>query len=120
MEVLCRFDWPVVEERWRSPSSAFSVEPEVGRRVQLVGELDIAGVPALRASLGDLDGDIELDCSGLTFIDCSGLRVLQNAQLACETAGVRLCLIAPAPCLTRLIDLAGLNGFFEIGVRPNP
>lgn len=66
-----------------------------------------------------MHGDIEIDCSGLTFIDCYGLRVLQEVQRACETAGVRLRLVAPSWCLTRLVDLAGLDGFFDIGDGPD-
>ena len=85
-----------------------------GGRLRLVGELDIAGVPALRALLASVDGDIEIDCSGLTFIDCAGLRVLQETQRACETAGARLLLIAPSRCVTRLLDLFGLDGFFDV------
>lgn len=80
----------------------------------MAGELDLAGVPALRAMLADVDGDIELDCSGLTFIDCAGLRVLEETQRACEPEGVHLYLIAPSRCVTRLLDLAGLNGFFDV------
>jgi anti-anti-sigma factor len=82
--------------------------------LRLIGELDLAGIPALQAELTDMEGDIELDCSTLTFIDCAGLRVLQEAKRACETAGVRLCLIAPSRCVTRLVDLAGLDGFFDV------
>jgi anti-sigma B factor antagonist len=85
-----------------------------GRRLRLVGELDLEGVPAVRALLANVDGDIEIDCSGLTFIDCSGLRVLMEAQHACEAAGVRLCLVAPARCLTRLVDQVGLDGVFAV------
>jgi anti-sigma B factor antagonist len=80
----------------------------------LVGELDMAGAPALRAVLADVDGDIELDCSGLTFMDCSGLRVLQETRLACETKGVRLRLIAPSRWVTWLLELAKLDGCFDI------
>jgi anti-anti-sigma factor len=81
---------------------------------RLVGELDIAGVPPLRAMLTDADRYVELDCSGLTFIDCSGLRVLQEMRLACDDAGGNLCLIAPPRCLTKLLQLAGFDGFFDI------
>ena len=81
---------------------------------RLVGELDVASAPALRDCLADMDGDIELDCSGITFIDCSGLTVLVDRQHACQAAGVRMCLVAPSRCVMRLLELAGLNGFFDI------
>jgi anti-anti-sigma factor len=91
-----------------------------GGRLRLAGELDIAGVGALRALLAGVDGDIEIDCSGLTFIDCAGLTVLQDTQRACETAGVRLLLIGPSRCLTRLLDLFGLDGFFDVSDGSSP
>jgi anti-anti-sigma factor len=85
-----------------------------------VGELDVAGVPLLRAALDDLNGDIEIDCSGLTFIDCSGLGVLQQAQCAFNAKGVSLCLIAPSRWVTRLLDLAGLDRFFDVRNGSSP
>lgn len=85
-----------------------------GARLQLIGELDIAADPVLRASVAEVDSDIELDCSGLTFIDCSGLQLLQELRHACDAEGVRLTLIDPARCLTRLLDLVGLDGFFDV------
>jgi anti-anti-sigma factor len=91
-----------------------------GGRLRLVGELDIAGVPPLRALLAGVDGDIEIDCSELTFIDCAGLSVLQETQRACETAGVRLLLVRPSRCLTRLLDLFGLDGFFDVCDASSP
>jgi anti-anti-sigma factor len=109
METSDRCDGPIVEEE-----PAFFVKAGAGGRVRLFGELDIAGVPALRAVLVGVDGDIELDCSALTFIDCSGLRVLQEAARACETAGAHLWLIAPSRCVIRLLGLTGLLGRFDV------
>ena len=45
------------------------IEQAGPRRLCLSGELDMAGVPEVRARLGAMTGDVELDCSGLTFID---------------------------------------------------
>jgi anti-anti-sigma factor len=83
----------------------------------LIGELDMAAFPALGALLAHADDDIELDCSGLTFIDCAGLQWLKQVRRACEAGGVRLTLISPSPCLTRLLDLVGLDGFFDVRDR---
>ena len=83
--------------------------------LRLVGELDIATGPALRAALDEMDGnDIVLDCSGLTFIDCSGLRVLVETHHRCATDGFNLTVRAPSRCLTRLLELTGLDGFFSV------
>jgi anti-anti-sigma factor len=87
-------------------------------QLRLLGELDIAGVPAVRAELAGSDGDVEIDCSGLTFIACSGLKVLVDAYRTCQAQGVRLSLIAPSACVIRLLDLTELNGFFDIRQGP--
>jgi anti-anti-sigma regulatory factor len=45
----------------------------LGGCLRLVGELDVAALPALHAALDEGAGkDIILDCSELTFIDCAG------------------------------------------------
>jgi anti-sigma B factor antagonist len=120
MEVSSKFNEPIVEEQPECLVAGLLFARGGGGRLRLVGELDIAGVPALRAVLASVDGDVEIDCSGLTFIDCAGLRVLQETQRACETAGVRLLLIGPSRCVTRLIDLSGLSGFFDVCDSSNP
>ncbi|HWE56568.1 MAG TPA: STAS domain-containing protein [Acidimicrobiales bacterium] len=86
----------------------------VGGRIRLAGELDFAGSPGLQSVLADVDGDIEIDCSQLTFIDSAGLRVLEERHRDCAAAGVHLALIDPPPCLTRL---AGLLGYEDLLVR---
>ncbi len=46
--------------------------------VRLIGELDLATAPQLRAGLHDLSGPFLLDCEQLTFLDASGLRSLMR------------------------------------------
>ncbi|MBO0731178.1 MAG: STAS domain-containing protein [Acidimicrobiaceae bacterium] len=82
--------------------------------MRLAGEFDMAGVPLLRAALADMQDDIVVDCSGLTFIDCAGLNGLVTAQKACEAEGARFALMAPPPCLMRVLELVGLEGWFAI------
>jgi anti-anti-sigma factor len=82
--------------------------------VKLVGELDLAGVPEVRAWLARLAGDIEVDCSGLTFIDCSGLGLFVGIHHACGARGVKLLLVDPPACMTRLVALAQLDALFHV------
>ncbi len=89
------------------------VQTEPGR-VSLVGELDLAAAPKLRACLACLAGDIEADCSGLTFIDASGLGVFVAAHQACDARGVKLLLVDPPACMTRLLALTELDGLFHL------
>ncbi|MGH9107220.1 MAG: STAS domain-containing protein [Acidimicrobiales bacterium] len=83
-------------------------------RVKLVGELDVAGVPEVQECLARLDGDIEVDCSGLTFIDCSGLGLLIGAHHTCDARGAKLLLVDPPACMTRLLALTELDALFHL------
>ena len=85
-------------------------------RWTLVGELDIAGGPELEARLAGWDGDVVLDCSGLTFVDASALRVLIGTRVACETRGVKFALVEPSRCLQRLLAITGLDELVAAGV----
>ena len=79
------------------------------QRVCLSGELDIAGVSAVRSQLMAMTGDVELDCSGLTFIDACGLRVLVAAHRDSEARGAMLTIVHPSRCVVRLLALTGLD-----------
>lgn len=88
-----------------------------GRRpalVRLTGELDMAGAPQLASVLAGLDGDVELDCSCLTFIDAAGLRAFQEARAGCGARGCRLVLVDPSPAVDRLLRMLDLDTFFLI------
>ncbi len=95
-------------------ASAFRAVAAGAGAMRLVGELDLAGVPGVEVALAGVDGDLVIDCSGLTFIDCAGLRVLLGAHQAREAAGAHLILVDPAPCLTRLLELAQLDTVFTV------
>lgn len=83
-----------------------------GRRpavVRLAGEFDLAGVPQLHSALAGLDCDVELDCSGLEFIDAAGLGALLKAHEACTARGSKLVLVDPSPAVDRLLRLVELD-----------
>ena len=75
----------------------------------LSGELDVAGVPEVRARLLAMLEDVELDCSGLTFIDASGVRLLAAAHRDCAARGAMLTIVDPSRCVVRLLALTGLD-----------
>jgi anti-sigma B factor antagonist len=81
----------------------------------LLGELDVAGVPEVQARLVGVDGDVDLDCSGLTFIDASGLRLFVAVDNACQDRGAKLAIVNPSRCVIRLLVLTGLDA--GLGVR---
>jgi anti-sigma B factor antagonist len=108
--------------RFRTVSGAAVIEPRIASRsvtkrpalVRVSGELDLAAVPALRHRLCTLDGDVHLECSGLTFIDASGVRLFVAIHQACERRGAKLVLVNPARCLTRLLALTRLDAVLTV------
>jgi anti-sigma B factor antagonist len=90
-----------------------SVEGRLPAIARVSGELDLATVPLLTAALAEVDdGDVELDCSGLSFIDATGLRAFQIAHEACARRGCKLVLVDPSPALSRLVQMVGLESVF--------
>jgi anti-anti-sigma factor len=68
----------------------------------LVGELDAATAPRVRELGATLDGfAVDVDLSGLTFVDSSGLHAL----IELKQAHPRVRLVDPAPQLQRIIAL---------------
>jgi len=88
-----------------------------GRRpavVRLMGELDLAGAPRLESVLAGLDGDVDLDCSGLDFIDAAGLRAFEKARMGCAARGCTLALVDPSPAVVRVLRMVELDSLFLI------
>jgi anti-anti-sigma factor len=76
---------------------------------RLCGEFDAAGVQVLTDRLTGVEGDVTLDCSGLTFLDSSGLAFFLATQRACQARGAKLVLMNPSRCVTRLLEVTGLR-----------
>jgi anti-sigma B factor antagonist len=81
--------------------------------VTIVGELDVFTAPLLRDCLDRIDGDVDVDCSGLEFVDARGLAVLASARARCGSERT-LALIEPAPYLLRLLRITGLDATLEV------
>ena len=101
------------------PAPALSVRRKDGYTiVSISGDIDIARAPALREQLLGLlqPGAIRLvvDLSGVTFCDASGLAVLVGVARRVGFLGGALCLAAPAPLVSTILRLTGLDSRFEI------
>jgi anti-anti-sigma factor len=77
--------------------------------LRLHGELDLAGVPRLLAALASLEGDVELDCSGVDFIDAAGLGAFVRAHEDCAARGAQLVVVDPSPVVVRLLQVVELD-----------
>ena len=84
----------------------------------VVGELDIATAPRLRAAVGDLMGQgvrhLEMDLEGCTFIDSTGMGAMLWAAHRLQAAGgdLRAAHLHGAPA--RALEAAGLERVFQI------
>jgi anti-sigma B factor antagonist len=84
--------------------------------VHLLGELDVAAAPTLRAQLltaVSSGPDVVVSAAGVTFLDCACLGVLNSARLQAAERGGRLCLVGPTRPVVRLLELTGLAAHFE-------
>jgi anti-sigma B factor antagonist len=82
--------------------------------MRLGGEFDLLMATAVRPRLQALDGDVEVDCAGLTFMDAAGINLLLEMERQCGANGAKLTVVNPPRCVTRLFSLAQLDGVFDI------
>jgi anti-anti-sigma factor len=83
-----------------------------------VGELDLATAPALERVLETLVGGppvIEVDLSGLTFVDCAGLGPLRRALQVAPQSFTQMRLSAARPIVRRVLQLTGLSEHVAAG-----
>ena len=81
-------------------------------RLTVAGELDLATAPRLAHALHavlDAGHDVELELSGLRFIDSSGIRVLVHGWQSFADAGRTFVLRPPLPAqMRKVLEVAGL------------
>jgi stage II sporulation protein AA (anti-sigma F factor antagonist) len=89
-----------------------------GRRMTLVGELDVATAPllaeALRSEIDRARGTVVLDMDQVTFMDLSGLEVIVAAAEALAVKGQALSLVRPSRCVRRLLAVISMSQYFGL------
>jgi anti-sigma B factor antagonist len=99
----------------------FEVRPDdtVPGRFRLIGELDLSGVAALLAAVGDGNGrggNLVLDLSELTFVDSSGISAF--VRLAHDRSDEEMLVLdRPRPEVKRILELVGLSAAHNLEVR---
>ena len=97
-------------------SSRFST-PGVGV-LTVSGELDISTAGALQHALEELfEADaqrIEVDLSGVVFMDSSALSALVGAHERATKLNHSLALVRPSPPCAKVLGITGLDRVFEL------
>jgi anti-anti-sigma factor len=91
-----------------------TVVPGTPHLVKLLGELDLASAPELRSQLRPLDGDLEVDLAGLTFLDSSGMNALVDVHRDRDARGHRLVIRGASGIVLRALTITGLTEFFDL------
>lgn len=93
------------------------------RVVWLEGEVDLSTVAslveALDLAIADHPELLLIDLLNLSFLDTTGLRALIDAQEACCAVDCRLVLMGGSSPVERLMQIAGVDGFFEFVSGPS-
>jgi len=76
-------------------------------KIYPIGEIDLYTAPALRDALEDDDlvPDVVVDLSNVNFMALVGVHVLRAAAAQRAAAGRRLAVVAPTPCVQRILSL---------------
>jgi len=84
----------------------------------VTGELDLATAPKLRTALAEASGSVRLDLGAVTFLDSSAISVLVDAKQRLDKAGGALVLHSLAGQTRRVLEIAGLEDFFQLSDEP--
>ena len=86
--------------------------------VSVMGEVDLATVPALAQTLGgvadDRTGDVIVDLTGCRFLDSRGLGALIAVRARLERSDRRLALVLANQSVLRIFQITQLDELFEI------
>jgi anti-anti-sigma factor len=94
------------------------------RRIVLVGEFDLAAMPAAETSLAEATANgyaaIEIDLSALTFLDSSGVRSLMITVDRCRERGTPLTIIPGPRGVQRVFEITGLVDALPFSTPSDP
>lgn len=81
--------------------------------VQVAGDLDVRTAPRLIAAVRDVAHEtvkaIELDTTGVEFVDSAGIRALIVSRNEAAGRGVDLALGSTSPSMRRVLEVTGLT-----------
>jgi anti-anti-sigma factor len=99
-----------------APEFTMSCEQDVESSryvVTVMGDIEYATVPALRDFLLALDGDVDVNCEAVTFLDSAGIGLFAHLQRHLTNQGRRLRLRRLRGNCYKLLEIAGLVGYLD-------
>ncbi|GAA1258393.1 hypothetical protein GCM10009609_21770 [Pseudonocardia aurantiaca] len=93
-----------------------------GRRIEIIGDLDLAGAQAIRDELTVAvrgGPDVTVDLRATTYLASAGIALLVEADRAARADGGRLRLeVSPHDVVRRALALSGVDGALEVDDGP--
>ena len=81
----------------------------------VVGEIDAHTAPEISEAVAQATTPtLEIDLSGVDFVDSSGLRALIEAHQRFEASGGSLTLVRPSAVVARLFDISGVGDYLNV------
>ena len=84
----------------------------------VAGEVDMSNADRLHDAIIEAatraDSEVEVDVSGVTFIDSTGLSALVRARSELEPRGIAIELRNSTPQVARILEITGLGPHFGV------
>ena len=89
-----------------------------GQLITVNGEVDLYSSPELRKvilkTIPSAKGVLEVDLSGVTYIDSSGVATLVEGLRSARENGSGFVLVKPSLAVMQVLELARLDSVFEV------
>ena len=96
----------------------WTIERTMPGCLKVRGEIDLASSRDLRqrleAELDEPAREVEVDLSGVDFIDSNGLHTLIHAHQYATDRGSQLVVVAPSSAVRRVLELTGCDKILTI------
>ncbi|MEZ5322761.1 MAG: STAS domain-containing protein [Microthrixaceae bacterium] len=89
--------------------------------IRIAGDLDHAGTRSIehrfQQAIAQARGAVHVASDQVTFVDSAGLRMLLQGQMMAADRSLEYRLVNPAPPLTRLLQISGLDDLLESAIE---
>ena len=97
-----------------APDTPLAINP-TATGFAVVGEIDAHTAPEITDAVARAEGAmLEIDLSGVDFVDSSGLRALIEAHQRFQANGGALTLVRPSAVVARLFDISGVGDYLNV------